>query len=94
MSNQKFETYWNQFIATESEQEQWDMTKAFLLSCSLPELMEWNNFLSKKSDAYWQKVNEEGGLNETERQALLAIHDKYADLIDRMLEERELRNAV
>jgi hypothetical protein len=94
MSNQKFESYWNQYITTESEQEQWDMTKAFLLSSSLPKLMEWNNFLRIKSDAYWRKINEDGGLSEPERQALLVIHDKCADLMDRILKERDTRKAA
>lgn len=94
MQNQKYESFWNQYVATESEQEQWDMTKAFLLSCSLPELMEWNNFLNTKSDAFWKKVNAEGGLSEPDRQALLAIHAKYDDLIDKMLDEREARKAA
>lgn len=94
MNNQKFESYWNQFIATESEQEQWDMTRAFLLSCSLPELMEWNNFLSTQSEAHWKKVKAEGGLSDNERQSLLDIHEKYSDLMDRMMKEKAVRKAA
>ncbi len=47
--NKKFEDFFKVYINTHTEIEQYEVLQKFLLTCSLPELLAWNDFLESKS---------------------------------------------
>lgn len=49
MKKNKFEDFFQVYINTHSEMEQYTLLQKFLLTCSLPELLAWNDFLESKS---------------------------------------------
>ena len=49
IKNKKFDDFFEIYIKTQTEVEQYAVLKVFLLSCSLQELIAWNDYLDTKS---------------------------------------------
>jgi hypothetical protein len=47
--NKKFDDFFEIYINTHTEVEQYDVLQKFLLSCSFSELLAWNDYLESKS---------------------------------------------
>ena len=48
--NKKFDDFFQIYINAETETKEYAVLEAFLLSCSLPELLAWNDYLESKSN--------------------------------------------
>ena len=46
----KFDDFFQIYINAETETKEYAVLEAFLLSCSLPELLAWNDYLESKSN--------------------------------------------
>jgi hypothetical protein len=75
MKNKKFDDFYKIYIAAKSEAEEYALLNNFMMSCSIEELMAWNQYLTDKSAQFWAK-NSQTKLKESEHQALAAHFEK------------------
>ena len=79
MKNKKFDDFYKIYQAAKSEAEEYTLLKTFMMSCTVEELMAWNQYLAEKSSLFWKK-NKKTQLSDADNKALADQFEKIDTL--------------